>query len=256
MDDINSGMNRAIVTNPWRRGGAKEGPLEFFINGNYGNSSSGDYDGTSKGFGVTAMVDVDSNWKIGASIDSIVTEIDEANSNSELKKIRIGLTSIYETNDAIFTTDLNYSKNNYKVNRSIYIWDNSSESTGYDAWIHQRAYMKLHENVIPFVGVNVGKSDRNEIALERGFFLSARRIEDNSKTYAYGEGGLRFMEKFGSINAYAQGGYTTDNWIFADAGAYYDIDKMSSIGLTVSRVQDNDSDAGINKIMLQGNIKF
>jgi hypothetical protein len=31
---------------------------------------------------------------------------------------------------------------------------------------------------------------------------------------------------------------------------------MSSIELTVSRVQDNDSDAGINKIMLKGKIKF
>ena len=254
MDDINSGMNRAFVTNPWRRGGAKEGSVEFFLNGNYGTSSSGTYEGTSKGIGVTAIADVDPNWKIGISVDSVATNIEETNSKSELKKLRVGLSSIYTIDDIIFTTDLNYSKNDYKVNRTIYIWDNNSMAEGYDVWVHQRAYYKLHENILPFVGVNAGKGSRDGIN-EGGYFLSARSIEKNDETYAYGEGGLRFMDKIGDLNGYIQVGYSTDQWISGDAGVFYDINKTSSIGVTIGRTQD-DNETNINKVMIEGKINF
>ena len=253
MDELSSGINRGFVSNPWRKGGAKDKTGEFFINGNYGYINMEHYDAKTMGSGITGLFTIRPEWKVSLSFDRLHSTLDSEESDSVMNKTRIGIGSILELDNVILTTDLNYSRNDYEVNRRIYTWENSSKADGSDIWIHQRAYVKLTDNIIPFVGGNIGRYSRDAIT-EEGYFLSARTMDKKQDTDKYAEGGIRLVGNFNNIDGYVQAGYTTDKWLTVDAGIAYNINENSSVGISGHRQQYDQTD--INTFMLEGKILF
>jgi len=253
MDNLSSGINRSMVTNPWRDDGAEQGKVQFFINGNYGKVNMDNYDAKIMGSGLTAMARVDDNWRVGISFDRIQTTLDNDDSESSMNKTRGGISSILEMDRVMLTTDLNFSYNQYEVDRRIHTWENSSDSKGYDAWIHQRAYYQLTDNITPFIGGSIGRYTRDQIT-EEGYILSARTIAEKKETDKYAEGGVRVNFDISSFNLLGQVGYTTDKWLTAEGGVSYDVHQRGTVGVIASRSQHDELD--INKVMIRGNIKF
>jgi len=253
MDNLSSGINRSMVTNPWRDDGDEQGKVQFFINGNYGKVNMDNYDAKIMGSGITVMAPLKDDWKVGLSFDRIQTTIDNDDSNNKMNKTRVGISSILEMDRVMLTTDLNFSYNQYEVERRIHTWENSSDSKGYDAWVHQRAYYQLTDNITPFIGGSIGEYTRDEV-IEEGYILSARTIAKKRDIDKYAEGGVRINFDVSNFDLFGQVGYTTDKWLTADAGISYDVHERGTVGIIASRSQHDELD--INKVMLRGNIKF
>jgi len=253
MDTISTGINKTFVVTPWKEGGISQAKTTVYLNGNYGTVNTDNYDAKIMGTGITTLLALKDDWKVGISFDRIQLTIDNTDSDNKMSKTHVGLSNILENENFIFATDLNFSYNEYEVNRRVYIWENNSDTKGYDAWASQRVYIKLSDNLTPYLGGSIGRFTRDEV-IEEGYFLSSRTINKKKETSKYGELGVRANYSIYGADVFGQASYSTDKWLSADAGISYDMTENSSISILASRLQHDDVD--INKVMLRGSLNF
>jgi len=264
LDEINKSINRGLTYDPWRKGGAKNEIGEFFINGNYDKITlANDYDATTKGFGITGVINTPiNNVKAIVSVNKVGSEMTGEVSEGGIEKIHgsIGVTA--ESDMMIATVSANYSKNDYHAGRGLpyasYIpfsgeMINESKTEGKDMWVNGRIYVKATENIIPFIGGSYGKHTVDAVD-ETGFYLTARDIEAVDETEKYIEGGVRLMTSIEDIDLHGQFSYTTDKWLTAEVGVGYNLSKSSSISVILGRVTHED--ITINRASLVGKIMF
>ena len=263
LDKVNSGINRIIGSDPWRRGGLQDGAVKFYLNANAAKGKA-DYGYSSEtlNYGLTTEFLVNPSWRVLTSINKFKSDVSGSDSSGDLNKLLFSVGSIYEDKDFIFVSDLFYSDNDYKVNRfggiyeiplTLFTFDNSSQTTGKDYGVSQKVYYKVNNNVLPYVGGGITKSTRDAVE-ETGWIITRRAVESVNDYNKYLDGGLRLSTSVDDFDMHIQLGYSTDKWLTSQAGVYYNLTKESSIGLVAS-TQSNDDYS--NKMLgLQANVKF
>lgn len=257
MTAIGTSINRNMHVNPWQTGGAQAQWGRMWITGDYGKTSMDNgYDADTKGYGAQVEFQFMPEWRVSVGIAKYNTELIGVDSQSELEKTNINISSIYETEKFMFVSDLGAAKNKMSNLRSFLgtpIRNYVEDVEGMDIMFKQRVYYKISNSIVPFIGGSVSKNTRDGFT-ESGWIVSARTVEAVDEINKYAEGGMRLQHSFGDLNLYAQGSYTTDKIKTGSVGAGYQIAENASINIGAT-ISDQD-EARHTSGRLSLNIKF
>lgn len=257
MTAIGTSINRNMHVNPWQTGGAQAQWGRMWITGDYGKTSMDNgYDADTKGYGAQVEFQFMPEWRVSVGIAKYNTELIGVDSQSELEKTNINISSIYETEKFMFVSDLGAAKNKMSNLRSFLgtpIRNYVEDVEGMDIMFKQRVYYKISNSIVPFIGGSVSKNTRDGFT-ESGWIVSARTVEAVDEINKYAEGGMRLQHSFGDLNLYAQGSYTTDKIKTGSVGAGYQIAENASINIGAT-ITDQD-EARHTSGRLSVNIKF
>ena len=257
MTNISTSINRNMHVDPWQTGGAQASWGKIWITGDYGKTSMSDgYDANTQGYGGRIEFQFMPEWRVSVGIAKYNTELIGVDSQSELEKTNINISSIYETEKFMFVSDLGAAKNKMSNLRSFLgtpIRNYVEDVEGMDIMFKQRVYYKLSNSIVPFIGGSVSKNTRDGFT-ESGWIVSNRTVAEKDEINKYAEGGMRLQSSIGNLNLYAQGSYTTDKIATGSVGAGYQIVENASINVGVTMTEQDEARHTSGR--LSANIKF
>ncbi len=253
--DLNTGINRSLNMNAFRKDGYRSGSGAVYINANIMNSSMvNGYSANTRIYGIAVEANVNHDWRIGAQYNRVDTTMNGTDSTTTQGKNAAGLYSIYNLDDWIIVNNLGYAENSIGSSRNIEnLFYNSHNTSGTDIWLNNRVYTPSLSGFRPFVGYTVGQSTVNGFT-ERGNIQSYRRVGATNTSTNYGEAGVLFDQRFGNFITAVEASTTTDSFTSASAVLGYAVDESGTISVTGTRQQYNG--VGSNIVGVQGIFRF
>ncbi len=231
--DLNTGTNRSLNMNAFRKDGYRNESGAVYINANRMNSSmSNGYSATTRIYGIALEANVNQDWRVGAQYNRVDTTMDGVDSTTTQGKNAAGLYSIYSLNDWVVVNNLGWAENSIGSNRNVErLFYNSHTTSGSDIWLNNRVYTPSLSGVRPFVGYTVGQSSVSGYT-ERGSIQSYRVVGGTNTSTNYGEAGVSLDKKFGNFITAAEASVTTDQFRTVTAVLGYEVAQQGTIAIT------------------------
>lgn len=237
LSKLNSGLNRTLDMNSFRRDGIKTENGRMYINTQTGKTTGDNgYAAKSRIYGVGGEVNVDREWAVGAQLNKVDTKLVGVDSLTSQDKTHVGLFSILDLEGAKLVNNIGYARNDVAGIRRVVNFDfsNNHRTNTDNLWTSARLYTASIEGFRPFVGASVGRTASAGYT-EAGSIQSARVIASEKTNYKYAEGGIRYDQSFDDLSVALELASTSDKFKTADISVAYTVDKESTVSLGAVR---------------------